>query len=95
MIEFGIPDPTNVTRAAPQNAAAITGLMITKEPMVTEALEAKLAGHGRRWRLGWHGLLIQPQLHKMRNRKHETLQRAPAFVCGSQAKLVSSPRPAT
>ncbi len=29
MIEFGIPEPTRITRTALQNAAAITGLMIT------------------------------------------------------------------
>ncbi|HCP3134617.1 TPA: chaperonin GroEL [Escherichia coli] len=37
MIEFGILDPTKVTRSALQNAASIAGLMITTEAMVTEA----------------------------------------------------------
>jgi len=37
MIEFGILDPTKVTRTALQNAASIAGLMITTEAMVTEA----------------------------------------------------------
>ncbi len=37
MIEFGIPDPTRVTRSALQNAASIAGLMITTEAMVAEA----------------------------------------------------------
>ncbi|EDS3513321.1 chaperonin GroEL [Salmonella enterica subsp. enterica serovar Heidelberg] len=37
MIEFGILDPTNVTRSALQNAASIAGLMITTEAMVAEA----------------------------------------------------------
>lgn len=37
MIEFGILDPTKVTRSALQNAASIDGLMITTEAMVAEA----------------------------------------------------------
>src|SRR3546814_1385794 len=36
MIEFGILDPTKVTRSALQNAASIAGLMITPEAMVAE-----------------------------------------------------------
>ncbi|EIW5631087.1 chaperonin GroEL [Escherichia coli] len=35
--EFGILDPTKVTRTALQNAASIAGLMITTEAMVAEA----------------------------------------------------------
>ncbi|WP_305862640.1 chaperonin GroEL [Escherichia coli] len=37
MIEFGILDPTKVTRSALQNAASIARLMITTEAMVAEA----------------------------------------------------------
>ncbi|WP_297832081.1 chaperonin GroEL [Thermomonas sp.] len=37
MIEFGILDPTKVTRTALQNAASIAGLMITTEAMIAEA----------------------------------------------------------
>ena len=37
MIEFGILDPTKVTRSALQTAASIAGLMITTEAMVAEA----------------------------------------------------------
>ncbi|MFC4726688.1 chaperonin GroEL [Coralloluteibacterium thermophilus] len=36
MVEFGILDPTKVTRTALQNAASIAGLMITTEAMVGE-----------------------------------------------------------
>jgi len=36
MIEFGIIDPTKVTRSALQNAASIAGLLLTTEAMVTE-----------------------------------------------------------
>ncbi len=37
MIEFGILDPTKVTRTALQNAGSIAGLMITTEAMVAES----------------------------------------------------------
>jgi len=45
MVEFGILDPTKVTRTALQNAASIAGLMITTEAMVAEAPK-KDEGHG-------------------------------------------------
>jgi chaperonin GroEL len=47
MVEFGILDPTKVTRTALQNAASIAGLMITTEAMVAELpkKEAQGAGH--------------------------------------------------
>ena len=37
MIEMGIVDPTKVTRYALQNAASVTGLLLTTEAMVPEA----------------------------------------------------------
>ena len=37
MIEMGIVDPTKVTRYALQNAASVTGLLLTTEALVTEA----------------------------------------------------------
>jgi chaperonin GroEL len=37
MIEMGILDPTKVSRSALQNAASVSGLMITTECMVAEA----------------------------------------------------------
>ena len=43
MIEMGILDPTKVTRSALQNAASISGLMITTECMVAEIEEDKPA----------------------------------------------------
>jgi len=46
MIEFGILDPTKVTRTALQNAASIAGLMITTEAMVAEAPKKEAAGGG-------------------------------------------------
>ncbi|TWT22617.1 chaperonin GroEL [Luteimonas marina] len=48
MIEFGILDPTKVTRSALQNAASIAGLMITTEAMVAELpkKEEPAGGHG-------------------------------------------------
>jgi len=36
MVEFGILDPTKVTRTALQNAASVAGLMITTEAMIAE-----------------------------------------------------------
>jgi len=41
MIKMGILDPTKVTRTALQNAASISGLMITTEAMVAESPEEK------------------------------------------------------
>ncbi len=47
MVEFGILDPTKVTRTALQNAASIAGLMITTEAMVGEAPKKEEAhNHG-------------------------------------------------
>ena len=40
MIEMGILDPTKVTRAALQNAASVSGLIITTEAMVADKPEA-------------------------------------------------------
>ena len=37
MVKMGIVDPTKVTRYALQNAASVTGLLLTTEAMVTEA----------------------------------------------------------
>jgi chaperonin GroEL len=37
MIEFGIVDPTKVTRSALQNAASIAGLLLTTEAMIADA----------------------------------------------------------
>jgi chaperonin GroEL len=50
MVEFGILDPTKVTRTALQNASSIAGLMITTEAMVAELPKKDAApspgGHG-------------------------------------------------
>jgi chaperonin GroEL len=47
MVEFGILDPTKVTRTALQNAASIAGLMITTEAMVAELPKKEApAAHG-------------------------------------------------
>ncbi|NQD35459.1 chaperonin GroEL [Permianibacter sp. IMCC34836] len=43
MVEFGVLDPTKVTRTALQNAASVAGLMLTTECMVSE-LPKKDAG---------------------------------------------------
>ena len=50
LIKVGVLDPAKVTRSALQNAASISGLLLTTECMVTEIPEKKEApmpgGHG-------------------------------------------------
>jgi chaperonin GroEL len=46
MIEFGILDPTKVTRSALQYAASVAGLLITTEAMVAELPKKEEHGHG-------------------------------------------------
>jgi chaperonin GroEL len=36
LVEFGIIDPTKVSRAALQNAASVAGLLLTTEAMISE-----------------------------------------------------------
>jgi len=43
MLEFGIIDPTKVTRSALQNAASVAGLLLTTEAMVTELPQEEAA----------------------------------------------------
>jgi chaperonin GroEL len=44
MIEFGILDPTKVTRLALQNAASVAGLMLTTEALIADAPEKPKKG---------------------------------------------------
>jgi chaperonin GroEL len=54
LVKAGVVDPTKVTRSALQNAASISGLLLTTEALVTEIPEKKSAapaggdhhGHG-------------------------------------------------
>jgi chaperonin GroEL len=46
MLKMGILDPTKVTRTALQNAASVSGLMITTEAMVAEIPKEEAAGGG-------------------------------------------------
>ncbi|MGH8301671.1 MAG: chaperonin GroEL [Steroidobacteraceae bacterium] len=46
LIEQGILDPTKVTRLALQNAASVSGLLLTTEVMVAEAPKDEEHGHG-------------------------------------------------
>jgi chaperonin GroEL len=46
MVEMGILDPTKVTRTALQNAASVSGLMITTEAMIADHPEEKDDGGG-------------------------------------------------
>ncbi|MFL2554752.1 MAG: chaperonin GroEL [Candidatus Rariloculaceae bacterium] len=43
MVEFGIIDPTKVTRLALQNAASVSGLLLTTEAMIAEAPKEEAA----------------------------------------------------
>ncbi len=48
MIDFGIVDPTKVTRIAVENAASIAGLLLTTEAIISDKPEEddKSAGGG-------------------------------------------------
>ena len=48
LIEAGVVDPTKVTRSALQNAASISGLLLTTEALITDIPEPEPAdaGHG-------------------------------------------------
>ena len=46
LIEAGVVDPTKVTRSALQNAASISGLMLTTECLITDIPEPEAAGGG-------------------------------------------------
>ena len=46
LVKAGIVDPTKVTRSALQNAASISGLLLTTEAVITEAPEKEKAGGG-------------------------------------------------
>ena len=47
-LKRGVVDPTKVTRSALQNAASISGLMLTTEALITDIPEPEPAdaGHG-------------------------------------------------
>ena len=46
MLEEGILDPTKVTRLALQNAASVSGLLLTTEVMIAEAPKDEEHSHG-------------------------------------------------
>jgi chaperonin GroEL len=46
MLKTGIIDPTKVTRSALQNAASVSGLLLTTECMVTEIPEKEVPAGG-------------------------------------------------
>ena len=46
MLEAGILDPTKVTRLALQNAASVSGLLLTTEVMIAEAPKDEDHSHG-------------------------------------------------
>ena len=56
LVKAGVVDPTKVTRSALQNAASISGLLLTTEALVTELPEKeKTSSNARRRRYGRHG----------------------------------------
>jgi chaperonin GroEL len=55
MIEMGILDPTKVTRSALQNAASVSGLMITTEAMVADLPKDDDHGAGGMGGMDHHG----------------------------------------
>ncbi len=46
LVQAGVIDPTKVTRTALQNAASISGLLLTTEALVVEKREKSAAGGG-------------------------------------------------
>ena len=44
LLDAGVIDPTKVVRYAVQNAASVSGLMLTTEAMIAEKPEKKKAG---------------------------------------------------
>jgi chaperonin GroEL len=46
LMKAGIPDPTKVVRTALQNAASVSGLLLTTEAMIAEKPDDKEAGPG-------------------------------------------------
>jgi chaperonin GroEL len=59
LIASGVVDPTKVTRSALQNAASISGLLLTTECLITEIPEEKKAdaGHGHDHGGGMGGMM--------------------------------------
>jgi chaperonin GroEL len=58
LIKAGVVDPTKVTRTALQNAASISGLLLTTECMITEIPEkneAPAGGHDHGGGMGGMG----------------------------------------
>ena len=74
MIEMGILDPTKVTRFALQNAASVSGLLLTTEAMVADAPQltrrAAMPGYGWYGRHGWNGRYdVSPFAHAKRKKE--------------------------
>ena len=64
LVKAGVVDPTKVTRSALQNAASISGLLLTTEAIITELPEKEKDSSDAGRRNGWHGrhgLLIRRQ----------------------------------
>ncbi len=58
LVEAGVVDPTKVTRSALQNAASISGLLLTTEALITDIPEPEAAGgHGHDHGGGMGGMM--------------------------------------
>ena len=55
MLEMGILDPTKVTRTALQQAASVSGMMITTECMISDLPKEESGGHGDMGGMGGMG----------------------------------------
>ena len=56
LIEAGVVDPTKVTRSALQNAASISGLLLTTECLITDIPEKEEAAGGHAHDHGMGGM---------------------------------------
>jgi hypothetical protein len=95
LVKAGIVDPTKVTRSALQNAASISGLLLTTEAIITEAPEKEKAGAGGMpgggmggmGGMGRHGLLIpkkfgtKPTTQKLKTINCSRVSRGARLFC--------------
>ena len=85
LVKAGVVDPTKVTRSALQNAASISGLLLTTEAIITEMPEKEKGGgmppgggHGPRH--GRHGLLSRPATRLAKAINNSRARKGPAVL---------------
>ena len=85
LVKAGVVDPTKVTRSALQNAASISGLLLTTEASSPRCLRRKRAAAClRAWAVEWaadgrHGLLSRPATQLAKQSTTAGLERARLF----------------